>query len=575
MRRDDFFALNAAHGARPARSSSIRAIRRPEACARRIPTVTAQRPLASSPMPGAHDEPICRPNPVRRGAALRGLGLSGQRALMVRCRSVEELLAQYHAIEAERAELPYDIDGVVYKVDQLDLQERLGLPLAQPALGDRAQIPRREGDERCSSHRHPGGPHRRADAGGAAGAGHGGRRGGHQRHAAQRGYIEASIDGQPICEGANPHRRHGAACSAPATSSRRVVDVVLEKRPADARPFEFPHRVPVRIADAGGARGNDEAEAKASSAAARANLICPSQRIEHLRHFVSRRAFDIEGLGEKQIEFFFNDPDLPVKSPADIFTLQARGERAERGQAARTSEGLTATVSGRQAVRCDRSRRRIALERMIFALGIRHVGETTARVLARGYGSWNAFHDAALAVHGATRRRATEMDAVDHGIGDTVIDAVGRLLGRGAQSRAARGACSEAGRAEPRRSISSSPVAGKTVVFTGALERCRATRPRRWPSGWGPRPPARFRRRPTWSWPAPGAGSKLKQATELGIEVIDEDAWFNWWARGRGLAVAPPHTPARMNAMLSASAAAGSASVCTFGENGSKENGPA
>ena len=193
-------------------------------------------------------------------------------------------------------------------------------------------------------------------------------------------------------------------------------------------------------------------------------FACPFQKIEHLKLFASRRAFDIDGLGEKQIEFFFEQGW--VKEPADIFTLPARNGRIKL----ESYEGYGET-SVRNLFAAIEARRRIALERFIYALGIRHVGETTALALARGYGSWQAFHDACLKVAKGDEEAIAEMDALDQ-IGDTVIDEHQRLFRREPQSRHRRAADqAKSSILDAEQPKSNSPVAGKTVVFTGSLEK--------------------------------------------------------------------------------------------------------
>ena len=154
-------------------------------------------------------------------------------------------------------------------------------------------------------------------------------------------------------------------------------------------------------------------------------FACPYQRMEHLHHFVSRRAFDIEGLGEKQIAVVLRTGW--VKEPADIFTLEARNKKIKLED----QEGFGET-SVRNLFGAINTRREIALERFIYALGIRHIGETTAQALARGYGTWEAFHDAARAVAKGDAEAREDMDALDQ-IGDTVIDAIASYFGESAQ----------------------------------------------------------------------------------------------------------------------------------------------
>ena len=168
----------------------------------------------------------------------------------------------------------------------------------------------------------------------------------------------------------------------------QVVDVVLDKRPKSAKPYQFPEEMPVPAADRQSCARTTATGEEGARARCTGEFACPFQKIEHLRHFVSRRAFDIEGLGEKQIELFFEQGW--VKEPADIFTLEERNKKIKLEEI----EGFGET-SVRNLFAAIDARREISLERFIYALGIRHVGETTARALARGYGIWEAFHDAA------------------------------------------------------------------------------------------------------------------------------------------------------------------------------------
>ena len=176
----------------------------------------------------------------------------------------------------------------------------------------------------------------------------------------------------------------------------QVVDVVLDKRPKSAKPYDFRRNVRVRCTPTSCARrppaGEEGARARCTG-----EFACPFQKIEHLRHFVSRRAFDIEGLGEKQIELFF-EQGLDQGARRHLHARSAQQEDQARG-----GRGLRRDL-GAQPLRRDRARREISLDRFIYALGIRHVGETTARALARGYGTWKAFHDACLKVAKVTKK---------------------------------------------------------------------------------------------------------------------------------------------------------------------------
>ena len=205
----------------------------------------------------------------------------------------------------------------------------------------------------------------------------------------------------------------------------QVLSVDLSLRPKGAKPFEFPKICPCPVKTAvvreETATGGEGIVRRCSG-----EFACPFQRKEHLRHFVARQAFDIEGLGEKQIEYFYESEDLPVKAPADIFTLRKRN--AKNTHKLEDVDGF-GEVSVRNLFDAIDARREIPLDRFLNALGIRHVGETTAKVLARAYGSWQAFHDAALTrCRRAMQSAAEEMDAIDQ-IGATVVEAIGRYFG--------------------------------------------------------------------------------------------------------------------------------------------------
>src|SRR4029077_19153578 len=195
----------------------------------------------------------------------------------------------------------------------------------------------------------------------------------------------------------------------------QIVDVVIDKRPKDATPYHFPKKCPCHlhtdIVREETATGEEGARARCTG-----EFACPFQKIEHLKLFASRRAFDIDGLGEKQIELFFEKGW--VKEPADIFTLEARNKKIKLED----EEGF-GEISVRNLFAAIRSRREIALERFIYALGIRHVGETTARALARAYGSWRAFHDACLSLAKGDAETRADMDNLDQ-IGETVIESL-------------------------------------------------------------------------------------------------------------------------------------------------------
>ena len=201
----------------------------------------------------------------------------------------------------------------------------------------------------------------------------------------------------------------------------QVLGVCWKSGRSGPKPYRFPSHCPVRCKTAVVRERHLPAARRARSLRCTGEFACPHQKIEHLKHFVSRRAFDIEGLGEKQIELFFEQGW--IKEPADIFTLAARNAKIKLEEVGRLRRAV-----GAQSVRRHRSAARDSLERFIYALGMRHVGETTARALARGYGSWTAFHDACLKVAAGDAETRAEMDNLDQ-IGDTVIDSIAAYFG--------------------------------------------------------------------------------------------------------------------------------------------------
>jgi DNA ligase (NAD+) len=257
------------------------------------------------------------------------------------------------------------------------------------------------------------------------------------------------------------------------------------------------------------AAGKEAAVARCSG-----ELACPHQRIEHLRHFVSRRAFDIEGLGEKQITLFFEKGW--IKEPADIFTLARRNHAIRLEE----EEGF-GEVSVRKLFEAIEARRVIALERFIFALGIRHVGETTARALARGYGNFGAFREACRKLAAGNAETRQELDAMGQ-IGETVIEALAAYFAErhnaGMVDRLAR----EVRILDAERPAADSALAGKTIVFTGRLEQMTREEAKALAERLGAAVSGSVSSKTDLVVAGAEAGSKLGKARELGVHVIDE-----------------------------------------------------
>ncbi len=243
-----------------------------------------------------------------------------------------------------------------------------------------------------------------------------------------------------------------------------------------------------------------------------------------MKHFVSRRAFDIEGLGEKQIAFFYDCEveGLRIREPADIFTLSARN--AASLQKIENFEGFGKTSVAKLFAAIE-ERRSISLERFIFALGIRHVGETTAKVLARASGEWPEFERHATRIAAGEAEAITEMQALDQ-IGEAVTGALAEFFGRADAVAMVDRLVSELAILPAEKPAAESPVAGKTVVFTGSLEKMTRDEAKARAESLGAKVAGSVSKKTDLVIAGPGAGSKLEKATELGVKVISEDEWL-------------------------------------------------
>jgi DNA ligase (NAD+) len=434
------------------------------------------------------------------------------------CHSVEQLIAFHRKIEEQRARLDYDIDGVVYKVDRLDWQERLGFvsrtprwAIAHKFPAERAMTVLRDIEiqvGRTGSFT-PVGKLEPVGVGGVIVQ---------NVTLHNEDYIKGiGNKGEELREGRDIRIGDTVVIQRAGDVIPQVVDVVIDKRPKGTKEFHFPKKCPcplhtdvVREEIATGEEG--------SRARCTGEFACPHQKIEHLRLFASRRAFDIEGLGEKQIQFFFEEEW--VKEPADIFTLQKRNTKLKLEEI----EGYGET-SVRNLFAAIEERRRISLERFIYALGMRHVGETTALALARGYGSWDAFHDACLKVTKDDEEAIAEMDALDQ-IGETVIASIKAYFGeshnRGIVERLTR----EVTILDAEKPKSNSVVAGKTVVFTGSLEKMTRDEAKATAERLGAKAAGSVSKKTDYVVAGPGAGSKLAEAKKHGVTVLTEDEWL-------------------------------------------------
>jgi DNA ligase (NAD+) len=255
-------------------------------------------------------------------------------------------------------------------------------------------------------------------------------------------------------------------------------------------------------------------------------FVCQAQAIEHLKHFVSRDAFDIEGLGSKQIEFFFNaeDPALQIRHAPEIFTLKARQEASTLIKL-ENIDGFGRVSVGKLFNAID-ARREIALNRFIYALGIRHIGETNAKLLARAYGTYDAFEAGMKDAASYEGDGWNELNAIE-GIGEVVARAIVEFYKEPRNLKVISDLLEQVTPlAAEVPATSGSPVAGKTVVFTGSLEKFTRDEAKARAEGLGAKVAGSVSKKTDYVVAGPGAGSKLDKARELGVAVMDEDEWL-------------------------------------------------
>jgi DNA ligase (NAD+) len=424
------------------------------------------------------------------------------------CRSAEALLAFHHAMELQRGTLDYDIDGVVYKVDRIDWQERLGFISRSPrwALAHKFAAQKaitvvnaidiqvgRTGALTPVARLAP------VTVGGVV------VQNATLHNADEIARLDVRIGDTVIIQ------RAGDVIP-------QVLGVMLEKRPKRAKPYHFPKKCPCKlktdvVRDIT-ASGEEGAISRCTGA-----FACPYQTLEHLRHFVSRRGFNIDGLGEKQIAFFFEKGC--VKEPADIFTLEARNQKIRlaerRGYGPRSVAKLFTTI---------RARREIGLERFIYALGIRHVGESTARLLARRYGSWDMFRDACLRVARGDAPARRAMDALGQ-IGDAVINSLAAFFSEKHNRGLVERLTAQVRIRDAERPAASSPLAGRTVVFTGTLKRMTRENAEAEAERLGARAASSVSKSTDYVIAGQGAGAKLDTAKALGVPILSEVEWLS------------------------------------------------
>jgi len=516
MRRADFIALNKRQekegkqlyvNPRNTAAGSLRQI---------DPAMTASRPLRFfgygwgqvSELPGETQFEVFQ--------AIKSWGIPTN-PLTKLCKNADQMLAHYRSIEEKRAKLEYDIDGVVYKLNRLDWQERLGFVSRTPrwAIAHKFAAEKattvvkdimitvgRTGALTPTAVLEP------VNVGGVMVG---------MATLHNEDYIKGiGGDGGPLRGGVDIRIGDTVRIQRAGDVIPQVLDVLLEKRPKSAKPYVFPDKCPAcgshAVRETDPDSGKQDAVRRCTG-----GLICPAQSVERLIHFVSRNAFDIDGLGEKQIAFFHEKGW--IQSPADIFTLRKRNGRIKL----ESEEGF-GEVSVRNLFNAIDARRTIPLNRFLYALGIRHVGETNATRLGRHYHTLEGLQKALMKAK-PDEDDYQELTNID-GIGDTVADAIVEFF-KEKKNRAAIEALLDEIDVEAMEAVAKdSPVSGKTVVFTGALEQMTREEAKAMAERLGAKVAGSVSKKTDYVVAGPGAGSKLKDAQKHGVKVLSEDDWF-------------------------------------------------
>ena len=447
--------------------------------------------------------------------------------LVKRCDTLDQILKFYRDIESKRARLGYDIDGVVYKVDRLDLQERLGFVSRSPRWATAHKFPAEQAETVLEDIEI---------------------QVGRTGKLAPVARLKPVTVGGVVVRNATLHNEDEIArkdirigdsvvIQRAGDVIPQIVRVIAEKRPKSAKPYKFPDKCPVcgshAVREVDEKTGKEDVDRRCTG-----GLICAAQAVERLRYFVSRPAFDIEGFGGVYIETLFEKGLL--KEPADIFRLVKKPDllnkalaerRAEMSAERRAKEGKEAVAKGKKdeddsklvenLVAAVDARRTIAMDRFINALGIRHVGETNARLIARNFPGIEAFIDAM-----ADKDAVAELQHIQ-GVGEVLAQAVKDFFDEPHNRKLVANLLKEVDVLPlPKPKTEGSPVAGKTVVFTGTLEKMTRQEAKARAEMLGAKVSGSVSAKTDIVVAGPGAGSKLKEAQKHNVQVMDEDAWL-------------------------------------------------
>lgn len=416
--------------------------------------------------------------------------------MLTRCLSIEDMLQHYRRIREARPKLPYDIDGVVYKVDRLDWQERLGFVAKAPRWGMAHKFPAEQAETELLA----------IDI-----------QVGRTGKLTPVGRLRPVLVGGVTVTNVTLHNRAEIGRLGLREGDRIVLqragDVIPQvvenlTRDEERAPYIFPDHCPECGSEAVAEEG--EVDVRCTG-----GLICPAQRTERLRHFVSRGALDIEGLGEKSIAEFFGLGWL--ESPADIFRLRRRRNELVglEGWKDKSVDNLLAAIEAKRSPDAAR---------LLFGLGVRHVGAVTARDLLKRFTTLPALREAAEKARAGDEAAAAELTSIE-GVGPVVVEALGDFFHEHHNVEVWNDLLSEVSPPPYVVETKASAVAGKTVVFTGKLETMSRDEAKAQAEALGARSAGSVSAKTDLVVAGPGAGSKLKQAEKFGIEVIDEAAW--------------------------------------------------
>jgi DNA ligase (NAD+) len=481
------------------------------------PVITAERPLKFLAYAwGELAEPLDK---TQFGAIkkLKDLGFKTNSHTKL-CKNIDEALSHYNKLSKIRSELGYDIDGIVYKVDSLNLQSRLGFRSTTPRWAIAHKFPAEYSWTQLQSidiqvgrtgALSPVARLKPVTVGGVVVS---------NATLHNQDYIEGRDNsGKEIRAGKDIRINDWVEVYRAGDVIPKISDVDLTRRLEDSTAYRFPSSCP----ECGSEAVRDEGDAVIRCTG---GINCSAQAIEKLKHFVSRKAFDIEGLGGKQIELFFVDETLSVKEPADIFTLELRDQNNLTKLKERPGFGKKSATNLFDAIK---KKKTIELSRFIFSLGIRHVGENVAKLLARHFLTWSKFVQAMSIAQNSESQEYLDLVAID-GIGIAVVNSLVSAFGVGKERNNIDRLVKHLVLVDeilPDNDTSS--LSGKTLVFTGTLEKMSRSEAKSLAENLGAKVSGAVSAKTDLVIAGPGAGSKIKKAEELEIEVLDETAWLN------------------------------------------------